>query len=82
MTLVQAGEAYRYEPSVSNPTERVLSYNVVNKPDWATFNETTGELSRDAGCCGTRSPGGVNSRVENDRATAVDGCERSSIALS
>ena len=45
VTLVQAGEAYRYVPSVSSPTERVLSYNVVNKPDWATFNETTGELS-------------------------------------
>ena len=44
-TLVQAGEAYRYVPSVSNPTGRVLSYNVLNKPDWATFNETTGELS-------------------------------------
>jgi len=45
VTTVQAGSEYRYQPSATNPSDRVLSYNVVNKPDWANFNETTGELS-------------------------------------
>ena len=45
VTFAQAGVEYRYQPQATNPTGRALSYNVVNKPDWALFNETTGELS-------------------------------------
>ena len=45
LTSVPAGVEYRYQPRATNPSGRVLSYNVVNKPDWALFNETTGELS-------------------------------------
>jgi hypothetical protein len=45
LTMVRAGSDYSYRPSPTNPSGRVLSYNVVNKPDWATFNEATGELS-------------------------------------
>ncbi len=45
MQVVAAGTSYRYEPSVSNPYGRALAYVVVNKPDWATFNEATGELT-------------------------------------
>ena len=44
-TFVQAGALYRYTPSASGSNGRVLSYDIVNKPDWATFVETTGELS-------------------------------------
>ena len=45
ITMVHAGVEYNYKPAASNPWGRVLAYNVVNKPDWATFNEATGELS-------------------------------------
>jgi hypothetical protein len=45
ITNAQAGAQYHYQPQATNPSGRVLSYNVVNKPDWATFSETTGELS-------------------------------------
>jgi hypothetical protein len=45
LTFAQAGVEYHYQPQASNPMGRVLSYNVVNKPDWALFSETTGELS-------------------------------------
>jgi hypothetical protein len=44
-TLIHAGGTYRYVPSASDPGARVLSYDIVNKPDWATFGETNGELS-------------------------------------
>jgi hypothetical protein len=44
-TFVQAGTLYQYTPSATGSNGRVLSYDIVNKPDWATFVETTGELS-------------------------------------
>ena len=44
-TTVQAGAKYQYLPSASNADGRTLSYTITNKPDWATFGETNGELS-------------------------------------
>lgn len=44
-TSVQVGAMYTYVPAASAQDKRVLSYGVTNKPDWATFNERTGELS-------------------------------------
>jgi hypothetical protein len=43
-TLIMAGSTYSYVPFSSDPNERVLSYDIVNKPEWAAFNETNGEL--------------------------------------
>jgi trimeric autotransporter adhesin len=42
---VRAGAKYQYIPSASNADGRTLSYSITNKPDWATFGETNGELS-------------------------------------
>jgi hypothetical protein len=42
---VRAGAKYQYIPSASNADGRTLSYSITNKPDWATFAETNGELS-------------------------------------
>jgi hypothetical protein len=42
---VRAGAKYQYIPSASNADGRVLSFSITNKPDWATFGETNGELS-------------------------------------
>jgi hypothetical protein len=44
-TFVEAGTIYKYMPSSSGSNGRVLAYDIVNKPEWATFSETTGELS-------------------------------------
>jgi hypothetical protein len=44
-TSVEVGSKYQYIPSASDPDERPLSYDITNKPDWATFAATTGELS-------------------------------------
>jgi len=43
-TSVRAGSTYQYTPSASGSTGRVLAYDIVNKPEWATFVETSGEL--------------------------------------
>src|ERR1700735_4378723 len=45
LATVEAGSVYRYTPSTTGSNGRVLSYDIVNKPEWATFAESTGELS-------------------------------------
>ena len=44
-TSVTAGRMYRYLPHSSDPNSRVLAYDIVNKPEWATFSDTNGELA-------------------------------------
>src|SRR5579862_7272506 len=44
-TTAVAGEKYQYLPSVSNPAGGTLSYTVISKPAWTTFDESNGELS-------------------------------------
>jgi large repetitive protein len=44
-TLVDVETTYQYIPNASEADGRVLSYDVTNKPDWATFATNTGELS-------------------------------------
>jgi hypothetical protein len=42
---VTAGAAYSFTPSASDPDGNGLSYSIVNRPSWATFNTGTGRLS-------------------------------------
>ena len=44
-TSVRAGAKYQYIPSAANADGRTLSFSITNKPDWATFGESNGELS-------------------------------------
>ncbi len=50
---VVVSNAYSFTPSASDPDGDTLSFNVQNKPAWASFNGTTGALT------GTPSPGDV-----------------------
>jgi hypothetical protein len=43
--VVVAGESYDFMPLVLNAPLSALSFSIVNKPDWATFNPATGELT-------------------------------------
>src|ERR1700722_14075324 len=42
---VIAGQPYSFTPVITNPTAAVLSFSIVNRPTWATFNTATGSLS-------------------------------------
>ena len=44
-TSVTAEQAYNFTPSASDPDGQALTFSVVNKPSWATFNASTGRLS-------------------------------------
>ena len=43
---IVAGNSYTFTPAVSDSrTGRTLSFAIVNKPSWASFNSSTGKLS-------------------------------------
>jgi len=41
----QAGDAYSFVPTASDPDGDSLTFSIANRPGWATFNSATGELS-------------------------------------
>jgi len=44
-TTVEAGQAYAFLPSATDPDGQTLTFSVANRPSWASFNTTTGRLS-------------------------------------
>jgi hypothetical protein len=44
-TTVAAGNHYTFTPQASGPTGYKLSFSIVAKPRWATFNSVSGQLS-------------------------------------
>lgn len=44
-TSVTAGQAYSFQPSASDPDGSTLTFNITNRPSWATFSSSTGRLS-------------------------------------
>ena len=44
-TAVTTGQVYSFTPTASDPDGNALSYSIVNKPAWASFSTSTGQLS-------------------------------------
>ena len=44
-TAVNAGSAYTFRPTVADADGDTLTFSIVNRPAWARFNTTTGQLS-------------------------------------
>lgn len=44
-TSVNAGSAYSFAPSASDPDGNALTFSIQNQPSWASFNSGTGQLS-------------------------------------
>ena len=44
-TSVTAGQAYSFTPSATDSEARALAFAIANKPSWATFSASTGQLS-------------------------------------
>lgn len=45
VTSTAEDSAYSFQPTASDADGNALSYGIVNRPSWATFNTTTGRLS-------------------------------------
>jgi hypothetical protein len=54
-TTATAGQAYSFQPSASDADNDSLTFSVVNKPTWASFNESNGRLSGTPTSTGTAS---------------------------
>ena len=44
-TTATAGQAYSFTPTASDPDGQTLTFTIANRPAWATFNGSTGQLS-------------------------------------
>ena len=54
-TSVVVGSAYTFKPTASDVDGDTLSYSIQNRPTWATFSTTTGQLSGTPASAGTFS---------------------------
>jgi hypothetical protein len=69
-TSVQAGQAYTFQPSASDPDGDTLTYSIANRPAWATFNTSNGRLSGTPAAANVGSYPNVSISVSDGRATA------------
>ncbi len=69
---VMATTSYSFTPSASDPDGESLSFSISNKPDWASFSSTTGELS------GVPGDGDIGN-YSNITITASDGHDSQSL---
>jgi hypothetical protein len=64
------GQVYSFTPSASDPNGDTLSFSIVNRPSWASFNTTTGELSGKPAAQNLGSFANITISVSNGAATA------------
>jgi len=69
VTALNAGTAYMFLPTASGANGATLTFAVQNKPAWATFNASTGELAGTPGASDVGSYNGIEISV-SDGATA------------
>jgi len=68
---VTAGQAYRFVPSASDPDGDALTFRIVNKPAWASFNTATGELSGSPDATAVGLYANIQVSVSDGKATAA-----------
>src|SRR5437879_11603895 len=44
-TSVVAGQSYSFTPTTTDPSGKTLTFSISNKPSWASFSTSTGQLS-------------------------------------
>jgi len=71
VTALNAGTAYVFLPTASTTNGAVLTFSIQNKPAWATFNTSTGELSGNPSATYVGTYNGIVISVSNGTATAA-----------
>lgn len=67
---INAGSAYSFRPTASDPDGNTLKYSIANRPSWATFNASTGVLSGTPTAAQAGSYGNITISVSDGHATA------------
>lgn len=79
-TKINAGNAYSFTPSASDADGDALTFSIVNKPVWAKFNATTGQLSGTPTSAQIQNYTGIRIQV-TDKKTKVVALPTFSIAV-
>ncbi len=72
-TSITAGTAYTFAPSASDADGDLLTFSIQNKPSWASFSSSTGQLSGTPGAADVGSYGNI-------RISVTDGAVSTSLA--
>lgn len=67
---VNAGSAYSFRPSASDADGNTLTYSIANRPGWATFSTSTGQLSGTPSASQVGSYGNIVISVSDGKASA------------
>jgi len=70
-TTAAVGTAYAFTPTATDPDGNALTYSIVNRPTWATFNTSTGRLSGTPTSANVGSFAGIQISVSDGQASAV-----------
>ncbi|MGH8137768.1 MAG: putative Ig domain-containing protein [Steroidobacteraceae bacterium] len=68
-TSAIAGQPYGFIPTATDPDGGTLTFNIVNKPEWASFNSRTGQLSGTPQAANVGSFAGILISVSDGQAT-------------
>ena len=69
-TVVQSTE-YLFKPKASDADGHTLTFSITNKPDWAAFSKTTGELSGTPSASHVGAYTGIEIAVSDGRVTST-----------
>ncbi|MFO1407109.1 MAG: putative Ig domain-containing protein [Steroidobacteraceae bacterium] len=69
-TTVTAGSAYDFKPAAADPDGQALTFAVINKPTWASFDSATGRLSGTPGAVSAGTYSNVGISVTDGATTA------------
>jgi hypothetical protein len=64
------GQAYSFTPHVSDPSKKKLYFMIWEKPKWATFNTTTGQLSGTPSADNVGTQGAIRIGVSDETVNA------------
>ncbi len=69
-TSVTVGQAYSFTPTASDPDGQPLTFSIANRPAWATFSTSTGQLSGTPAAANAGSYSGIVISVSDGTASA------------
>jgi hypothetical protein len=68
---INAGSAYNFRPTASDADSTTLAFSISNRPNWAIFNTTNGQLSGTPTAAQVGSYGNIIISVSDGRSTAT-----------
>ena len=69
-TTATVGTSYTFQPTVSSSNSGTLTYTIANKPAWATFSSSTGQLAGTPGSGDVGTDAGIVITAANGSASA------------